>query len=165
MDHENHMRHALRLAENARAADEVPIGAVIVREDQLLGEGYNQNIFAEDPTAHGEVVALREACAYLNNYRLTGPTTLYVTLEPCPMCFYAMVHARVARLVYGAPDPKTGYTQFFDADHLARFNHQIEVIPGVSADECAEVLRTFFREKRDRGKRKWIKQAHQPPEG
>lgn len=160
MDHETHMRHALRLAENARAADEVPIGAVIMREGLFLGEGYNQNIFAEDPTAHAEVVALREACNYIHNHRLTGPTTMYVTLEPCPMCFYAMVHARIETLVYGASDPKTGYTQFFDQAHLDRFNHQVQVIPGVLQEECADMLRDFFREKRERGKRKWMKNAN-----
>lgn len=161
MDHETHMKHAIRLAENARAVDEVPVGAVVVREGLLLGEGYNQNILAEDPTAHAEVVALRESCKYLRNYRLTGDTTLYVTLEPCPMCFYALVHARVARVVYGAPDPKTGFTRFFSESDLAQFNHRIEVVPGVMEEECADMIRGFFREKRERGKRKWMKDTNQ----
>jgi tRNA(adenine34) deaminase len=163
MEHETAMRLALNLAESAKGADEVPIGAVIYTDQLMLGQGHNQNIFNRDPTAHAEILALREACAYLNNYRLSAGTTLYVTLEPCPMCFYAMIHARVNTLVYGAPDPKTGYTRFFGEEQLAMFNHRIEVVPGVLAEECGTLIRDFFRDKRERGKRKWLRQSQTSP--
>lgn len=157
MNHEQAMQLALSLAESARGADEVPVGAVIYRDQLMLGQGHNQSIFSNDPTAHAEVIALREACEFSGNYRLTGESTLYVTLEPCPMCFYAMIHARVKTLVYGAADPKTGYTRFFGEEQLALFNHHIEVIPGVLAEESGALIRDFFREKRERGKRKWMR--------
>lgn len=162
MEHETAMRLALNLAESAKGADEVPIGAVVYNDQLMLGQGHNQNIFNSDPTAHAEIIALREACAYLNNYRLSAGATLYVTLEPCPMCFYAMIHARVQTLVYGAPDPKTGYTRFFGEEQLALFNHRIEVVPGVLAEECGSLIRDFFRDKRERGKRKWMRQSQTP---
>ncbi len=160
MNHEQAMRLALNLAESAKGADEVPVGAVIYRQQLMLGQGHNQSIFSNDPTAHAEIIALREACDFSGNYRLTGESTLYVTLEPCPMCFYAMVHARVKTLVYGAADPKTGYTRFFGEEQLAQFNHRIEIVQGVLAEESAALIRTFFREKRERGKRKWLRRGN-----
>ncbi len=155
--HVEGMRHALRLAENAGMSDEVPIGAVIFRDTLMLGQGGNQNIGASDPTAHAEIVALRDACQYERNYRLTD-ASLYVTLEPCLMCFTAMIHARVGALIYGAADPKSGFTRFLDESALDRFNHRIEITAGVLEDECAEKIQAFFRGKRERGKRKWMRQ-------
>jgi len=155
--HEQYMQEAIRLAQNAAAQGEVPVGALIVREDGLrLGMGFNQNVGNSDPTAHAEVMALREAGDFLGNYRLSN-ATLYVTLEPCLMCFTAMIHARVARLVYGAGDPKTGFTRFLDEDRLAMFNHKMEIVPHILEEENAECIRAFFREKRERGKRRWLK--------
>ena len=142
------MRHALELAESAQAAGEVPVGAVVVREGELLGEGRNAPIGARDPTAHAEILALRAAAQRADNYRLPG-TTLYVTLEPCPMCVGAMVHARVARLVYGASDPRTGAAGgALDLVSDPSHNHRIGVTGGVLADECADRLRAFFRARR-----------------
>ncbi len=155
--HETYMREAMLLAQNAAAQDEVPVGALVIREDGLrLGMGFNQNVYKSDPTAHAEVMALREAGEYLGNYRLVD-ATLYVTLEPCLMCFTAMIHARVTRLVYGAGDPKTGFSRFLDDDRLGMFNHSMEIVPHVLEEENAEAIRAFFREKRERGKRKWMK--------
>lgn len=143
------MRHALALASRGEASDEVPVGCVIVRDGEVIGEGWNRPISAVDPTAHAEIVALRDAATRVGNYRLTG-AALYVTLEPCLMCAGAMIHARIARLVFGASDPKRGAvnstTHAFATQGL---NHRIEVTGGVLADECAERLRTFFRSRRD----------------
>ena len=156
MDHETHMREAIRLAENAAGLDEVPVGAVVVREGLRLGEGFNRNIGDSDPTAHAEINALRDACHYFGNYRLPE-ATLYVSLEPCLMCFSAMVHARIKTLVYGAPDPKAGFSGFLDASRLERLNHRMEIVSGVLADEAAAQIQAFFQAKRTRGKRKWMK--------
>jgi tRNA(adenine34) deaminase len=142
------MRHALALAEQARAAGEVPVGAVLVRDTVVLGEGWNRPIATHDPTAHAEIVALRAAGERLGNYRLVE-ATLYVTLEPCVMCMGAIVHARVKRLVFGATDPKRGAAgsvlQLAEAEFL---NHRVEVTGGVLGDECGDMLRAFFRERR-----------------
>lgn len=142
------MRRAIELAERAQAAGEVPVGALVVKGDALLGEGWNCPIATHDPTAHAEVVALRQAGLELANYRLVE-TTLYVTLEPCAMCMTAIVHARVKRLVYGATDPKRGAAgsvlQLGDAEFL---NHRVEVASGVLAHECSALLREFFRRRR-----------------
>lgn len=156
---ENHMREAMNLAELAAGEDEVPIGALIVRDGVLLGQGYNRNIGSHDPTAHAEIVALREACAYTKNYRLPG-ATLYVTLEPCPMCFAAIVQARIQRLVFGARDLKGGYRLFLGEADLERMNHQVETAPGLLEGETGDRVSEFFREKRARGKRKWMKPKH-----
>ncbi|MDH5471486.1 MAG: tRNA adenosine(34) deaminase TadA [Gammaproteobacteria bacterium] len=142
------MQKALELACKAQAEDEVPVGAIIVKDNQLIAEGYNQPIKSNDPSAHAEMVALRNAGQVVNNYRLVD-TTLYVTLEPCSMCVGAMIHARVKRLVFGAFDPKTGaagsaINLIADAVH----NHRIEVVGGVMEDECRELLQAFFRQKR-----------------
>ena len=156
MDHETMMREALRLAEVAAGNDEVPVGAMVMKDAVLLGQGYNQNITARDPTAHAEIMALREACAYYENYRLTG-ATLYVTLEPCLMCYTALVHARVQTLVYGAPDLKAGFTLFLDEEARGRLNHRMDIVPGVLEADCVATIQAFFREKRQRGKRKWMR--------
>ena len=142
------MRHALQLAERARQAGEVPVGAVIVRDGTLIAEGWNCPIATHDPTAHAEIVALRAAGISMNNYRLVD-TTLYVTLEPCVMCMGAISHARIGRIIYGATDPKRGAAgsalQLADAEFL---NHRIDVTGNILGDECGEMLRSFFRARR-----------------
>jgi tRNA(adenine34) deaminase len=138
------MRRALDLAREAEVAGEVPVGALIVRDGEILAEGFNRPISTHDPTAHAEMVALRAAAARIDNYRLTG-TTLYVTLEPCAMCAGAMVHARVERLVYAATDPRAGAAgSVFNVVQNPALNHRLEVVPGVLADECGALLRDFF---------------------
>lgn len=150
------MRHALGLAELAWQRGEVPVGAVVAdAQGHILGEGANAPIGGSDPTAHAEIVALRAACAAAANYRLPG-ATLYVTLEPCAMCMGAMLHTRLARVVFGAPDPKTGACGgVIDLPAVAVLNHQTVVEGGVLADACADMLRAFFRERRalDRARR------------
>ncbi len=147
-EHERWMRRALALADRAADEGEVPVGAVVVLDGQLLGEGWNQPISANDPTAHAEIVALRDAAGVAGNYRLPG-STLYVTLEPCTMCAGAMVHARIRRVVYGAPDPRSGAAgSVMDVLRSAALNHRCEVTPGVLRNECAEILREFFRSRR-----------------
>lgn len=142
------MREALALAAQAAAAGEVPVGAVVVKDGRIIGRGYNRPIISHDPTAHAEVVALREASAAEGNYRLPG-CDLYVTLEPCAMCVGAMVHARIARVVYGATDPKTGACgSIVDLPAIASWNHHGAFEGGVLADECGAILRTFFAERR-----------------
>ena len=148
MADEHWMQHALGLARHAEAEGEVPVGAVLVRDDRLLAEGWNRPIGSHDPSAHAEVVCLRAAGAAAGNYRLAG-STLYVTLEPCLMCVGAMVHARIERLVYGADDPKSGAVQTVcRALELPGLNHRIEVQGGVLARECGDILREFFRRRR-----------------
>lgn len=143
------MREALVLAARAEAEGEVPVGAVLVRDGEVIGRGFNHPIGGCDPTAHAEVAALRDAAARVGNYRLPG-TTLYVTLEPCPMCAGAIVHARVARVVYGARDPRGGAAgSVFDLlPSDARFNHRVACDGGVLEAECAAPLRAFFRARR-----------------
>jgi tRNA(adenine34) deaminase len=143
------MRRALELARQAEQAGEVPVGAVLVRDGRIIGEGYNQPIGCHDPTAHAEVVALRAAGQAQANYRLPG-STLYVTLEPCPMCAGAIVHARVARVVFAARDPRTGAAgSVFDLlPSDQRFNHRTSCEGGLLAEEAAELLRQFFRQRR-----------------
>ena len=140
---------ALEEAEKGYRLDEVPVGAVLVAADGLvLSRAHNMPISSNDSTAHAEVVAIRKACASLGNYRLSG-TVLYVTLEPCAMCVGAMLHARVGRLVFGARDPRSGAAgSVLDLTNVARFNHRIEVTGGVLAEKCAEMLRTFFKDRR-----------------
>jgi len=142
------MREALKLARKAESEGEVPVGAVIVREEECLGSGWNQTISLNDPSAHAEILALRQAGECAANYRLPD-CTLYVTLEPCTMCVGAMIHARIKRLVYGAHDPKTGAAGGrFDLLGLPAHNHQLESEGGVLADECGEILQSFFRARR-----------------
>lgn len=142
------MRHAIRLAQRAEQQGEVPVGAVIVKDDQCIAEGWNIPITSHDPTAHAEVVALRSAGIQVENYRLTD-ATLYVTLEPCVMCIGAMSHARIKRLVFGAYDPKRGAVcnalSLTDASFL---NHRISWDGGVLETECSEMLRDFFKARR-----------------
>ena len=149
-DDEHWMRRALSLAERAqREFDEIPVGAVLVGADgRLLGEGWNRNIAEHAPSAHAEIVALRQAGRALGNHRLVG-SSLYVTLEPCAMCAMALVHARVARLVFAAADPKTGACgSVFDLVADPRHNHRVEVVGGVLADEAGRRLSNYFRAKR-----------------
>lgn len=142
------MQQALALAERAADNDEVPVGAVVVKDGVIVGRGYNRPIGGCDPTAHAEVMALREAARALGNYRLAG-CTLYVTLEPCTMCVGAMVHARIDRLVYGASEPKSGVVHS-QAQLLASpyFNHQIGITEGVEREACQRQLQSFFKRRR-----------------
>ena len=145
---EKWMRHAMALALRAEAMGEVPVGAVLVRGDEVVAEGWNVSITHHDPAAHAEIMALREAGARLGNYRLLE-TTLYVTLEPCLMCVGAMIHARIGRLVYGASDLKTGAVHsVFPLLGDPRHNHQIPVTAGVLAEECSLQLSRFFQKRR-----------------
>lgn len=148
-----YMREALRLAEAAAARGDVPVGALVVADGVVTGVGFNTREVAADPTGHAEIVALREACRRERRWRVDG-ATLYVTLEPCPMCAGALVNARVARLVYGASDPKAGAARsLFSLCDDPRLNHRMEVRAGVLAEPCAEVLQRFFRAARGRGRR------------
>jgi tRNA(adenine34) deaminase len=148
MTDERFMREALALADEAAGRGEVPVGAVVVKDGAIVGRGFNRPIGASDPTAHAEIVALREAAAALGNYRLPE-CDLYVTLEPCAMCVGAMVHARIARVVYGAADPKTGACgSIVDLPGLATFNHHGTFLGGMLAEECAAVLKRFFADRR-----------------
>jgi tRNA(adenine34) deaminase len=145
---ERWMGRALELAREAAEAGEVPVGAVVVRGGELLGEGRNGPIGRHDPAAHAEIIALRAAGAVAGNYRLPG-ATLYVTLEPCPMCAGAMVHARIARVVYAAADPKSGAAgTVMDLVRDPRLNHRCEVAGGVLAEPAGDLLRGFFRSRR-----------------
>ena len=142
------MQQALHLARRAEAKGEVPVGAVVVLDDEMIGEGWNHPILGHDPTAHAEIMALRAAGQKLDNYRLVG-STLYVTLEPCVMCAGAIIHARVGRVVYAASDPKTGAAgSVFDILASPLHNHRPEVVGGVLAEEAGELLRDFFRARR-----------------
>ena len=143
------MRRALALARHAEQLGEVPVGAVIVRDGEILGEGWNQPISTHDPSAHAEMVALRAAARHVQNYRLPG-ATLYVTLEPCAMCAGAIVHARIARVVYAATDPKAGAGgSVFNLLASERLNHRAQVDGGVLAEDCRDLLRRFFEQRRD----------------
>jgi tRNA(adenine34) deaminase len=142
------MRAALAEALKARAAGEVPVGAVVVLGDLVIGAGFNQPISSHDPTAHAEVMALRAAAAAAGNYRLTG-ATMYVTVEPCLMCVGAMVHARVGLVVFGAPEPKAGAIQSMTRAHeLAGLNHRLEALGGVLEAESRDLLQVFFKDRR-----------------
>lgn len=144
------MREALALAREAGGVDEVPVGAVVVLDGRIVGRGFNHPIGRHDPTAHAEVMALRDAAKNLGNYRLPG-CELYVTLEPCAMCSGAIFHARIARVVYGAKDPKTGVAgSVFDLYANERLNHHASIEGGVLAEECGQLLSAFFAAKRQR---------------
>jgi len=143
-----YMRRALELARHAEEAGEVPVGALVVLNDEIIGEGWNQPIVAHDPTAHAEIVALRAAAVRMKNYRLSD-AVLYVTLEPCAMCAGAMVHARMARVVYGAADPKSGAAgSVFNLLESSTLNHRAQITRSVLAAECGEMLRKFFEARR-----------------
>lgn len=145
---EHWMRCAFELAQQAQAEAEVPVGAVVILENHIIGEGWNQPIGLHDPSAHAEIAALRDAARRQSNYRLPG-ATLYVTLEPCVMCVGAIMHARIARVVYGAADPKTGAAgSMYELLGSDKFNHRVAVTRGVLADQCAELLRNFFQSRR-----------------
>lgn len=149
------MRAAIAEAEAARAKDEVPIGCVIVHEPtgNIVGRGHNLRETAHDATAHAEIIAIRQACAAMSSWRLID-CALVVTLEPCPMCAGAIVNARIPRLIYGCDDPKAGAVRtLYQLCEDARLNHRVEVTPGVLAEECAELLRSFFRVQRALGKK------------
>ncbi|MBL8489296.1 MAG: tRNA adenosine(34) deaminase TadA [Rhodocyclaceae bacterium] len=147
---EDFMREALALAREAAAADEVPVGAVLVLDGDIVGRGFNQPIRRADPTAHAEIMALRNAAGRLGNYRLPG-SILYVTLEPCVMCTGAIMHARVGRVVFGARDPKTGAAgSVVDLYAEQRLNHHAEIVGGVLAEECGALLSGFFAARRGR---------------
>jgi tRNA(adenine34) deaminase len=143
------MELALELARSAAAAGEVPVGAVVVKDGVVVGRGHNRNLTENDPTGHAELVALRDAAARLGNHRLVG-CTIFATIEPCAMCAGAMVHSRLARLVYGASDPKAGAAgSVLTVLNHPRLNHRMEVTAGVLADQCSEVLTSFFQSRRN----------------
>jgi len=142
------MRRALKLAARAEAEGEIPVGALVVRGDELLGEGWNQPVALRDPTAHAEILALRSAAQRIGDYRLGG-ATLYVTLEPCPMCAAAIAHARIARLVFGAWDPRQGAAgSAFDLLKADAMNHHVDAFGGVLSEECGALLKRFFAARR-----------------
>jgi tRNA(adenine34) deaminase len=146
--HGTFMRAALDEARRALEAGEVPVGAIVVLDGQIIGCGFNQPIGANDPTAHAEIVALREASRARGNYRLVG-TTLYVTIEPCLMCVGAMVHARVGTLVFGATEPKSGaVVSSCRAHELPSLNHRVEVVGGVLEEDCRAIIQEFFKTRR-----------------
>jgi tRNA(adenine34) deaminase len=153
MDDRVYMEHALMLAHRAMAEGEVPVGAVVVSEGRIIGEGWNRPIGTHDPTAHAEIVALRDAAVRIGNYRL-AESTLYVTLEPCPMCAGAIVHARVRRVLYGTKDPKGGAAgsvfNLLPSDQ--RFNHRVGIEGGLLQQECSNLLKAFFRQRREQQK-------------
>ena len=147
-EYDVHMRRALALAQEAARDGEVPVGAVVVLDGEVVGEGRNQPISTNDPTAHAEIVAMREAAAQARNYRLSG-ATLVVTVEPCLMCVGAMVHARIGTVVYGTPEPRTGALGSATAAHVTPgLNHRLAVVGGVLEDDCRQVMVDFFKAKR-----------------
>jgi tRNA(adenine34) deaminase len=142
------MERALEQAELAAVAGEVPVGALVIKDGKIIGQGHNRNLLDNDPTAHAEIVALRQAAARLGNHRLIG-CTMVATIEPCSMCAGALIHARIARLVYGASDPKAGAAgSLLQVLNHPELNHKTEVTAGVLADKCSEILQKFFRQKR-----------------
>ncbi len=146
------MRHALQLADNAQQQGEIPVGAVLVKDNQIIGEGWNQSISLHDPSAHAEMMAIREAGKNLENYRLVD-SSLYVTLEPCSMCAGLLIHSRIHRLVFGASDFKTGAAgSLLDLLGDPRMNHRVEVKGGVLAQECGDKLSAFFKLRREQKK-------------
>jgi len=146
---EQFMLHALELAKRAEAEGEVPVGAIIVKNNEIVAEGWNRPIANHDPTAHAEIQVIRAAAETLANYRLPD-TTLYVTLEPCLMCIGAITHARIKRVVYGATDPRAGAVQsIYTIADDRKLNHYIDVQGGLLADECSQLLRDFFRQRRN----------------
>lgn len=153
MEHSYFMNLALEQAEQAGRADEVPVGAVIVRDGEILAAARNEREQLRDPTAHAEMIAITQAAAALNSWRLEG-CTLYVTLEPCPMCAGAILQARIPLLVYGADDPKAGaVTSLYEMLEDSRLNHRVDVISGIQSDRCGSLLSEFFQAKRRLGKK------------
>ena len=156
LEHEEYMQIALAQAEKAGRIDEVPIGAVLVdQKGRVLAKAHNRTIGNCDPTAHAEILALRAAAVKIKNYRLTG-CVLYVTIEPCPMCMGALVHARIAMVVYGASDPKWGAAgSLYDFATDQRLNHPFQVVAGVGKEQCRELIQAFFRNKRRGVSQSW----------
>ncbi|MFC3702028.1 tRNA adenosine(34) deaminase TadA [Reinekea marina] len=150
--HELYMQRALALAQQAASEGEIPIGAVVVIEDRIVGEGYNQTIQRSDPSAHAEMVAIRAAATHINNHRLVN-STLYVTIEPCTMCAGLLVHSRIEQLVFGAREPKAGAVcSAMNVNDQTHFNHNFQVIEGVLAQDCAHVMSSFFKARRQQKK-------------
>lgn len=148
--HEYYMREALKEAKLAGEKGEVPVGAVVVLQDEIIGRGHNQREIGDDPTAHAEIVAIREAGKKLQSWRLTG-AVLYVTLEPCPMCAGAMLQSRVERVVYGLDDPKAGSAgSLINILQFPGFNHSVKIIGGILAEESQKLLKDFFKNKREK---------------
>jgi tRNA(adenine34) deaminase len=146
------MQRAYELAQQAEQHNEIPVGAVVVYHGEIIGEGFNQSILLNDPSAHAEMIAIRQAGKHLNNYRLLD-CTLYVTLEPCPMCAGLLVHSRIERLVYASPDLKTGSAgSTFNLVNSSQLNHQVIVESGVMAKQCSELLSAFFKRRRSEKK-------------
>ena len=144
------MQRAFELAQKAKEHDEVPVGAVIVHENQIIGEGWNQPISSNDPTAHAEIIALRDAGNNVGNYRLPN-ATMYVTLEPCAMCAGAIIHARLSKIIFAVADPKTGACgSIFNLLQAEELNHKVEIDKGIMEDECRSLIQTFFKEKRSK---------------
>lgn len=142
------MQQAFTLAQQAEQYNEIPVGAVVVHQGKVIGEGFNQSIMLNDPSAHAEMLAIRQAGKYLNNYRLLD-CTLYVTLEPCPMCAGLLVHSRIKRLVYASSDLKTGAAgSIFNLVCNEQLNHQVEVTGGIMQDQCSQLLSSFFKRRR-----------------
>ena len=151
-DVQRFMQRAFELAQLAESFDEIPVGAVVVHQGKIIGEGYNQSIMSNDPSAHAEMIAIRQAGKQLNNYRLLD-CTLYVTLEPCPMCAGLLVHSRISRLVYATSDLKTGAAgSAFNLVANEQLNHQIDISSGVLAEECSQLLSSFFKRRRNEKK-------------
>ena len=161
VNHENtdqyFMEQAFKLAQQAEQYNEIPVGAVVVHQGKIIGEGFNQSIMLNDPSAHAEMLAIRQAGEYLNNYRLLN-CTLYVTLEPCPMCAGLLVHSRIKQLVFASPDLKTGAAgSAFNLVCSEQLNHQILVTGGVLQEQCSQMLSSFF--KRRRAEKKQLKKS------
>ena len=151
----NWMQKALNLAKQGAAREEVPVGAILVHNQQIIGQGFNEPIGRHDATAHAEIIALRDACRRLNNYRLPLQTTLYVTLEPCTMCIGALIHARVDRLMYAASEPRAGMVgSQMNLAAESFYNHRIQVHKGLCREHSSQMLKAFFRERRQASKRK-----------
>ena len=149
INHEKWMRKAMQLADYAGEQGEVPVGAILVENDKEIGTGHNHPIESNDPTAHAEIVALRNGSQFKQNYRLPG-ATLYVTIEPCTMCLGALIHARVELLVFGAREPRAGaIVSNLPLADITHFNHQLEFVEGVLEQECSELMQNFFQRKRD----------------
>ncbi|HEY3767681.1 MAG TPA: tRNA adenosine(34) deaminase TadA [Candidatus Angelobacter sp.] len=146
------MELALEQAALAGQAGEVPVGALVIKDGEIIGRGHNRNLLNNDPTAHAEIIALREAAAHLGNHRLSG-CMMITTIEPCSMCAGALIHARISRLVYGSADIKAGAVgSVLEVLNHPRLNHKMEVTGGILADRCAEIIQDFFRRKREPGK-------------
>lgn len=146
---EDYMRWAIQLAKQGASLGEVPVGALIVHDEKIVGWGFNQPICSKDSTAHAEIIAIRQACQYFNNYRLPKGCTLYVTLEPCTMCLGAIIHARIERVVFGAFEPKAGV--IVSQENILNkhyFNHKIQAMGGILSDECSFLLKDFFQARR-----------------